>query len=81
MIQYTYHRQVTYHEVMYMTKRTGVPALMEVARRLCILVTKFTPVLTTLYGGNADLMAALAAANAACSTLHEELSAVREYGV
>jgi hypothetical protein len=63
-----------------MTQRTGVPALMEVARRLCILVTKFTPVIERLYGTNEDLMAALAAANAACSALHQELSAVREYG-
>jgi len=63
-----------------MTKRTGVPAMMEVAKRLCNLVVKFTPVIERLYGENEDLMAALAAANAACATLHAELAEVREYG-
>lgn len=63
-----------------MTRRTGVPALMEVARRMCNLITKFTPVITQLYPSNAPLLAALAAANAACAALHEELSVVREYG-
>jgi hypothetical protein len=63
-----------------MAQRTGVPSLMEVARRLCLLLTKFTPILTARYGSNAELMAALTAANAACSALHAELSEVREYG-
>jgi hypothetical protein len=54
---------------------------MVVARRLCNLITKFTPVIERLYGNNEALMTALAAANAACAVLHEELSAVREYGV
>lgn len=63
-----------------MTRRTGVPALMEVARRLCLLITKFTPVIVQLYPSNAALLAALSAANAACSALHEELANVREYG-
>lgn len=65
---------------MHVTQRTGIPSLMEVARRLCLLITKFTPVIERLYGDNAALMAALAAANAACSVLHTELAAVREYG-
>lgn len=63
-----------------MTHRTGIPSLMEVARRLCLLITQFTPTLERYYGDNAPLMAALAAANAACAVLHSELSAVREYG-
>lgn len=63
-----------------MARRTGVPALMIVARRMCLLITNFTPIITQLYGNNATLMAALAAANAACSALHTELAAVREYG-
>lgn len=54
---------------------------MGVARRLCLLIVKFTPVIQRLYGDNEDLMTALTAANAACSVLHEELAAVREYGV
>ncbi len=64
-----------------MAKRTGVPALMIVARRMCLLITKFTPVIVNLYPSNSQLLAALAAANAACAALHEELAEVREYGV
>jgi len=64
-----------------MAKRTGVPSLMQAARVLCLLITKFTPVIQRLYGNNESLMEALAAANLACAVLHEELSAVREYGV
>lgn len=63
-----------------MARRTGVPTMMAVARRLCTLIVKFTPVIQQLYGGNAALMAALAAANSACAALHAELAAVREYG-
>ena len=63
-----------------MARRTGVPTMMVVARRLCQLINDFTPILTQLYGGNAALMTALAAANAACHALHEELAAVRAYG-
>lgn len=63
-----------------MTRRTGIPSLMEVARKMCLLITKFTPVIIKLYPENAALLAALAAANAACSALHEELATVREYG-
>jgi hypothetical protein len=63
-----------------MTRRTGVPALMDVARRMCNLITKFTPVITHLYPSNSALLAALAAANTACAALHASLSEVREYG-
>lgn len=63
-----------------MTKRTGIPSLMDVARRMCLLLVKFTPIIQSLYGDNATLMAALTAANAACSALHEELAQVRETG-
>lgn len=63
-----------------MTQRTGIPSLIDIARRMCILITQFTPIIQRLYGDNTALMAALAAANSACSVLHEELSAVREYG-
>ena len=63
-----------------MARRTGVPSLMFVARRMCALIAKFTPVIQHLYPTNAALMAALAAANAACSVLHAELETVREYG-
>lgn len=63
-----------------MTRRTGVPSLMQIARRMCDLITKFTPIITQLYPTNAALLAALAAANTACAALHAELSEVREYG-
>jgi len=63
-----------------MAQRTGVPSLMQVARKLCLLITKFTPVIIHLYPSNTALQNALTAANAACSALHEELAAVRDYG-
>jgi len=63
-----------------MAQRTGVPTLMHWAAFLCKGLTKFTPILVRLYGDNATLMAALAAASASCSVLLQELAAVREYG-
>lgn len=63
-----------------MARRTGVPSLIKTAQRLCYLITKFTPVITHLYPTNLALLAALAAANAACGTLEAELAAVREFG-
>lgn len=63
-----------------MARRTGVPSMIKVAQRLCYLITKFTPILTQLYPNNIALLAALAAANAACGTLSAELAAVRETG-
>lgn len=63
-----------------MAKRTGVPALIGVALELCRLITKFSPVIVATYPSATALHAALAAANAACSVLHVELSEVREYG-
>ena len=63
-----------------MAKRTGVPTMLQVAKRLCELIVKFGPLIGTLYPSNTALQAALAAANAACGTLATELEAVREYG-
>lgn len=63
-----------------MTVRTGVPSLMQIAKRLCDLITKFTPVIIRVYPDNAALHAALAAANTACAALHVQLAEVREYG-
>ena len=63
-----------------MAKRTGVPTMIMVARDLCRLVVKFTPVIQNLYPANATLQAALAAALTACQALDAELSAVREIG-
>lgn len=63
-----------------MAKRTGVPSLISIAHELCRLITKFTPVITSLYPSNTALLAALAAANAACAALETELQAVRDIG-
>lgn len=63
-----------------MTRRTGVPTLIHIAKRMCDLITKFTPVIIQLYPTNTQLHAALAAANTACAALHAELAEVREYG-
>lgn len=63
-----------------MARRTGVPALLDVAQRMCLLIVKFTPIITQLYGTNAALMTALSAANVACGALAEQLAQVREYG-
>ena len=63
-----------------MAQRTGIPTLIQVAQRLCNLVTKFTPVIANAYPTNTALLAALAAANAACAELVTEASQVREFG-
>jgi hypothetical protein len=63
-----------------MARRTGVPTLILIARRMCDLIVRFTPTIQQLYPTNSALLAALAAANAACAVLHMELSEVREVG-
>lgn len=62
------------------TRRTGVPTLMWVASKLCNYIVKFTPIIIEVYPAATALHAALAAANAACATLHTQLALVREYG-
>lgn len=61
-------------------QRTGVPTLLATAHLLCKYIVKFTPVIERLYPESPALIAALAAANAACAALGSELQAVREYG-
>jgi hypothetical protein len=63
-----------------MAARNGVPTMIQVATRLCQLVVKFTPVITAQFPSNATLLAALAAANAACSELSAQLALVRSTG-
>ena len=63
-----------------MAQRTGIPTMLFIAQRLCALITRYTPIIVTLFPANAALLAALAAANTACAALSQELSAVREYG-
>ncbi|HSJ39398.1 MAG TPA: hypothetical protein VK945_14420 [Planococcus sp. (in: firmicutes)] len=63
-----------------MAQRTGIPSILKTAQILCRLLTDFTPIITLKYGNNPSLLAALAAANAACAVLVQETAAVREYG-
>lgn len=63
-----------------MAARNGVPTMIQVATRLCQLVVKFTPVITAQFPSNTTLLAALAAANAACSELSAQLALVRDTG-
>lgn len=63
-----------------MAARNGVPTMIKIATRLCQLVVKFTPVITAQFPTNTTLLAALAAANAACSELSAQLALVRDTG-
>lgn len=63
-----------------MARRTGVPTMLFVAKRLCDLIGRYGSIVATLYPSNVALIAALAAANAACGALAIELQAVREVG-
>lgn len=61
-------------------KRDGVPTLYRLAAALCSALTKFAPIITAKYPDNAALLAALVAAQAACSVLVAQLDGVRDYG-
>lgn len=63
-----------------MAKRTGIPTMITVAEKLCQLITRYGSVIELLYPTNSALIAALAAANAACGVLDVELKKVRELG-
>lgn len=63
-----------------MARRTGVPTLLALAKKMCQFLARYTVVIQTLYPGNQALQAALTAANAACAVLATELELVREYG-
>lgn len=63
-----------------MARRLGVWSIQQTAKRLCRLVSKFSPIITSTYSGNDALIAALAAALTACNELSNELELVREYG-
>ena len=60
--------------------RNGIPTMMIVAKNLCRLIVKYESVIATQFPGNAPLLAALAAANAACGVLAAELALNRDYG-
>jgi hypothetical protein len=61
-------------------QRNGVPAMLQVAKTLCRLIVKFTPILLVQFPENTTLQSALAAANAACAALAAQLALVREMG-
>jgi hypothetical protein len=61
-------------------QKTGVPTLMQVSKRMCDAVSRFTPAIYRHYSTNAALLAALAAAQAACAVLQAELAKERDYG-
>lgn len=63
-----------------MAARTGVPTLLDISKRLCIYLTRYSGVIEKLYPDNSALLAALAAAQTACAVLAVELEKVREYG-
>jgi len=63
-----------------MARKTYVPLLLKLSTGLCLAITRATPLITRLYPENTALLTALAAANAACGVLGEELAKVREYG-
>lgn len=62
------------------SRKTGIPTLMQVGKRMCDLLNRFAPVIELLYPDNAVLIAALAAAKTACEALDVELAKVRDYG-
>lgn len=64
-----------------MTSRNGFYSLRKHARLLCKFVTEFTPVIAKLYPTNSTLLTALAAANAACAILVEEIDEQAEPGI
>jgi len=52
-----------------MAQRTGLPTILQIAKRMCRLIAIFTPVVKRIYPSATALHAALAAANAACEIL------------
>lgn len=54
---------------------------MEVAKELCRLIAKFSPIIVALYGDDPAVSTALSTANAACAALHEKLMEIAEPGV
>lgn len=63
-----------------MAKRTYIPLIIAVTKRLCQVINTATPTIQRLYPSNGTLLAALTAANTACSLLNAEANAVREFG-
>lgn len=64
-----------------MAKRTGLWTINEVAKRLCGLVTAFSPIIRKAYPENDNLQLALDGALAACALLVDEAEAQLPVGV
>lgn len=60
--------------------KTGIPTLNDIAKEMCKYLAKFGPGLAILYASNPALLAALAAANAACHELAIRTEEVRDIG-
>jgi len=54
-------------------KRDGLRSIVRVARILCRLIFTFSPIITRKFPNNAPLLAALAAALAACEELERRI--------
>jgi hypothetical protein len=63
-----------------MARRTGVPSILLIAERMCILIVRYSGTIRRVYPDATALHAALDAAMAACGVLSSELESVREYG-
>lgn len=64
-----------------MARRIGFYTIRKLATQLCKYITRYTPIIAQLYDGSPALLAALAAANAACGVLVENIDLVQEPGV
>lgn len=63
-----------------MARRTGIPAIQQVAKNMCRLITKFTPIIKIVTSNDAGVTLALDTAAAACSALDEALQEYRDFG-
>lgn len=65
----------------HITQRIGFYSIRRYARLMCKYILQFTPVITKTFPENAALLAALAAANAACEVLVMEIDSADDPGV
>jgi len=63
-----------------MSRKTGVPTMLDEAQSLQNHITSFQPTIASVYEGNPSLITALADCAACLVNLINELSAVRERG-
>jgi len=65
----------------HITGRIGFYSIRRYARLMCKYILQFSPVIAKVFPENAALMAALAAANAACEVLVSEIDLANDTGV